>query len=135
MRIAFSRTTQQNAVVSSHPDHNSSRSKDDSERRWGARVEVDFPVRLELARGRSAPGRMRNASISGALIECALELATFTQLRVEILVAAEGVPEPIQLPARVVRAEHPRLGVEWRDVAPPTYAILLRANGLATGDR
>jgi len=106
-----------------------------TERRWGPRVPVDFPVRLELARGRSAPGRMRNASISGALIECALELPAFTQLRVEILMAGDGLREPIQLPARVVRAEHPRIGVEWRDLAPEAYALLLRANGLPTEPR
>ena len=106
-----------------------------SERRWGLRIEVDFPVRLELARGRSAPGRMRNASISGALIECAVELPAFTQLKVEILVTADGVTGPIQLPARVVRAEHPRLGVEWRDLAPQAYTILLNVNGLPTGAR
>ena len=113
------------------PQSNSKKASDRSDRRWGPRVEVDFPVRLELVRGRGAPGRMRNASVSGALIECALELATFTQLRVEILVAADGLLEPIQLPARVVRAEHPRLGVEWRDLTPQAYSILLVANGLA----
>ena len=100
------------------------------ERRWGKRVEVDFPVRLELGRGRSAPARMRNASISGALIECSVEMPTFTQVRVEILVDAVGSTEPIQLPARVVRAEHPRFGVEWRDLAPQAYAYLLQINGL-----
>lgn len=91
---------------------------------------MDFPVRLELTRGRSAPGRMRNASISGAMIECAVELPTFAQIHVEILVAADGLKEPILLPARVVRAEHPRLGVEWRDLAPQEYELLLRVNGL-----
>jgi len=110
-------------LVSSQPD----------ERRWGPRIEVDFPVRLEFSRGRSAPGRMRNASISGALIECAIELPTFAQIRVEILVAADGLREPLLLPARVVRAEHPRIGVEWRDLAPQEYAKLLQANGLTNG--
>lgn len=103
------------------------------ERRWGPRIEVDFPVRLELARGRSAPARMRNASISGALIECSVELPAFSQVRVEILVEAAGLAGPIQLPARVVRAEHPRFGVEWRDLAPQAYAYLLQLNGLPTG--
>jgi hypothetical protein len=117
--------------VSSQPTTQSNR----TERRWGPRIEVDFPVRLELARGRSTPGRMRNASISGALIECSLELPAFTQLRVEILVAADGLREPIMIPARVVRAEHPRFGVEWRDLAPEAYATLLQASGLATAAR
>jgi len=114
------------------PQDSSAKHRDEQDRRWGPRIEVDFPVRLELGRGRSAPGRMRNASISGALIECAVELPAFTQLKVEILVRAEGLNGPIQIPARVVRAEHPRLGVEWRDLAPPAYASLLRANGLPT---
>jgi len=116
--------------VSSQPGQGSSATDRRGERRWGARIEVDFPVRLELTRGRSAPGRMRNASISGAMIECAVELPTFAQIHVEILVAADGLKEPILLPARVVRAEHPRLGVEWRDLAPQEYELLLRVNGL-----
>jgi hypothetical protein len=96
------------------------------ERRWGNRIAIDLPVRLGFARGGSAPGRMRDASISGALIECAVELPTFTQLRVEILADAVSLPEPILLAARVVRAEHPCIGVEWRDVPPPELEILLR---------
>jgi hypothetical protein len=102
------------------------------ERRGALRLEVDFPVRLALARGRSAPGRMRNASLSGALIECSVELPMFTQLRVEILVGVDNPAEPIAIPARVVRAEHPCIGVEWRDLAPEEYTTLLRANGLPT---
>lgn len=133
MRIAFSRATPQYAAVSSQPVDRSPQSKDGSERRWGQRVEVDFPVRLELARGRSAPARMRNASMSGALIECSVELPTFSQIRVEILVEAAGASEPIRLPARVVRAEHPRFGIEWRDLAPQAYAYLLQINGLPPG--
>lgn len=114
--------------MSTHPTY--PRSPMHDERRWGQRIEVDFPVRIEIGRGRSAPGRMRNASISGAMIECSLELPTFTQIRVEILVDAGGTPEPLLLPARVVRAEHPRLGVEWRDLAPDAYSYLLQINGL-----
>ncbi len=121
--------------MSSQPTHSVISALGRDERRWGQRIAVDFPVRLELARGRSAPGRMRNASISGALIECSVELPTFAQVRVEILVAADGLSEPILLPARVVRAEHPRLGVEWRDLAPVAYANLLQANGLPIADR
>ena len=96
------------------------------ERRWGVRIALDLPVRLGYGRGGSAPGRMRDASISGALIECSVELPTFTQLRVEILAHATSLPEPIQLAARVVRAEHPCIGVEWRDVPPPALEMLLQ---------
>ena len=99
-----------------------------SERRWGPRIEVDVPIRLELRDGRSTAARLRNVSVSGALIECAEEMPTFTTLRVEIPVSAR-IPAPIQLGARVVRAEHPYLGVEWRDLAPETFVSLLSAPG------
>jgi hypothetical protein len=100
------------------------------ERRRALRLDVDLPVRLELADNRSAPGRMRNASVSGALIECALELPTFATLRVEILASGPQLPEPIQITARVIRAEHPCLGVEWRERAPLALTELLqRARG------
>ena len=104
----------------------SSRLESGSERRWGARVEVDLPVRLELSRGRNVAGRMRNASVSGALIECPLELPVFTPLHVEILATPNRVPTPIMLAARVVRAEHPHFGVEWRDFEPKSLITLLQ---------
>jgi hypothetical protein len=97
-----------------------------SDRRWGARIEVDLPVRLELSRGRNVAGRMRNASVSGALIECPLELPVFTPVRVEILAAPNRLPTPITLAARVVRAEHPHFGVEWRDFEPKSLISLLQ---------
>ena len=99
-----------------------------SERRWGPRVEVDVPIRLELRDGRSTAARLRNVSISGALIECAEEMPTFTTLRVEIPVSSR-IPAPIQLGARGGRAEHPYLGVEWRDLAPDTIVSLLSSPG------
>ena len=101
-----------------------------TERRWGTRIEVDQPVRLDLARGRSIPGRMRDASVSGALIECTEELPVFTPVRVEIPAQADSGAAPIQMSARVVRAEHPCIGVEWRDIAPDAYTHWLQANGL-----
>jgi hypothetical protein len=100
-----------------------------SERRWGMRIDLDLPVRLELMDGSKTSGRLRNASISGALIECALELPTFTSFRV-LIPALAGDPHPSLIHARVVRAEHPRLGVEWRDVAPqPLVNLLHEARG------
>jgi len=119
MPIAFRRARLENArTVDS--------SQKRAERRWGVRIEVDIPVRLELAQGRSLIGRMRNASVSGALIECSHELPMFTPLRIEIPVVPERVPEPIQLAARVVRAEHPQFGVEWREFEPSALVVLLQ---------
>jgi hypothetical protein len=94
---------------------------------------VDLPVRLDLSQGRSETGRMRNVSLSGALIECSAELPTFTTMRIEILAGAETLPGKIQLGARVVRAEHPCLGIEWRDFEPEALANLLKASSLPIG--
>jgi hypothetical protein len=106
-----------------------------TERRWGPRIQVDLPVRLELPAGRLETGRMRNLSLSGALIECPAELPAFTTMRVEIRTEAPGMPATIQLGARVVRAEHPCLGIEWRDFAPQALADLLKASSLPIGGR
>ena len=106
-----------------------------NEKRWGPRIQVDLPVRLNLSQGRSETGRLRNISMSGALIECAAELPTFTTMRVEILAGAEMAPGPIELGARVVRAEHPCLGIEWREFEPQSLADLLKASTLPLAGR
>jgi hypothetical protein len=106
-----------------------------AERRWGPRIQVDLPVRLTLPQGRSESGRMRNVSMSGALIECQAELPTFTTMRVEILAGTEAAPGPIELGARVVRAEHPCLGIEWREFQPQALAELLKASSLPIAGR
>jgi hypothetical protein len=96
---------------------------------------VDLPVRLTLPQGRSETGRMRNVSMSGAMIECSAELPAFTTMRVEILAGAEVLPAKIELGARVVRAEHPCLGIEWRDFQPQALADLLKASSLPIAGR
>jgi hypothetical protein len=101
-----------------------------TERRWGPRIQVDLPVRLSLDAGRVETGRMRNLSISGALIECAAELPTFTPLRVEVLAGSEAIHDRIELGARVVRAEHPCLGIEWREFEPQALVDLIRASSM-----
>jgi hypothetical protein len=101
-----------------------------TERRWGPRIQVDLPVRLSLDAGRVETGRMRNLSISGALIECAAELPTFTPLRVEVLAGSEAIHDRIELGARVVRAEHPCLGIEWREFEPQALVDLIKASSM-----
>ena len=44
------------------------------EHRWGERIELDCPVRLELRDGTGVEGRLCNASISGAWIETGARL-------------------------------------------------------------
>jgi len=101
-----------------------------TERRWGPRIQVDLPVRLSLDAGRVETGRMRNLSISGAWIECAAELPTFTPLRVEVLAGSQAIHDRIELGARVVRAEHPCLGIEWREFEPQALVDLIKASSM-----
>ena len=126
MRIAHRRELDEYPVVNTQAR---------AERRWGPRIQVDLPVRLTLPQGRSETGRLRNVSMSGAMIECAAELPTFTTMRVEILAGAETLPAKIELGARVVRAEHPCLGIEWREFQPQALADLLRASSLPIAGR
>jgi hypothetical protein len=126
MRIAHRHKLDENSVVNAQTR---------TERRWGPRIQVDLPVRLTLTQGRSATGRMRDVSMSGAMIECAEELPTFTTMRVEILAGVEVLPAKIELGARVVRAEHPCLGVEWREFQPQALADLLKASTLPIAGR
>jgi len=126
MRIAHCRELDEYSVVNTQAR---------AERRWGPRIQVDLPVRLTLPQGRSETGRLRNVSMSGAMIECAAELPTFTTMRVEILAGAETLPAKIELGARVVRAEHPCLGIEWREFQPQSLADLIKASSLPIAGR
>ena len=95
------------------------------ERRWGPRIELDLPIRIGVSQGRVVPGRMRNASISGALLECPEELPVFTPLQIEIPANGRQVSELIRVTARVVRAEHPQIGIEWREFEPQVIEKML----------
>jgi hypothetical protein len=96
------------------------------EHRWGARVPLDLPVRLELAGELLGYGRLRNASISGALVITASKLPVLAALDVVVTTTAarEG---RIVLPACVVRRAGGAIAVEWRDMACDTLVALLRA--------
>jgi hypothetical protein len=96
------------------------------EHRWGARVALDLPVRLELAGELLGFGRLRNASISGALVNTAARLPVLAALEVVVTttVAREG---RIVLPACVVRRAGGSIAVEWRDMACDALVTLLRA--------
>jgi len=90
------------------------------EHRWGERVALDCPVRLDLRDGSGVEGRLRNASISGAWIETGEKLPWYAM--VNVIVAAGTGPRrrTIELPASVVRMAPEGIAVEWRDMAVPT---------------
>jgi hypothetical protein len=106
------------------------RQADPTEHRWGQRVTLELPVRLSVD-GR-APGRgvLRNLSVSGALVETALELPVFTNLTVLLPAVCEVAPGTAGLAASVVRAAPGGFAVEWRDMAcAPILELLERISG------
>jgi hypothetical protein len=100
------------------------RYSDPMEHRWGQRVTVEVPVTLRLAGRVLGRGLIRNASVSGALIQTAVELPIFTNVAVSIPTLSEGTGTH-ELAACVVRGAPGGFAVEWRDMACPAIVTLL----------
>ena len=94
--------------------------------RFGQRVTLDVPVRL-VVDGRSGQGIIRNASISGALLETALELPLHSNLRVTLTTTDRGATVEHTLNACVVRVDpvEAGIGIEWRDMGCTDVVDLL----------
>ena len=100
------------------------------EHRWGQRIELEVPVRLELKHRKLGSGLLRNASISGAFIETSAELPLFTNLVVALPAVNRTGEHSAELGACVVRVTPYGFAVEWRDMAcPAVEAMLEKASG------
>ena len=108
-----------------HAIKRTERLSDPMEHRWGQRFTVELPVRLDAGGRALGRGVLRNASISGALIETALELSVFSNLVVSI-------PSVGDLAASVVRSAPGSFAIEWRDMSCPSIVALLER---VTGQR
>src|SRR5262245_46865621 len=89
----------------------------------------DCFVRLIFQDGNDVEGWVRNASISGALIDTAARLPVYTSVNVVLSVAVRSGRRSIELPACVVRTSRAGVAVEWRDMGVPTLVSLLREAG------
>ena len=85
--------------------------------RFGSRVPLVLAVGLSADAGTTGRGTIRNASISGALIETALNLPLHTNLIVTLSMPGEQTPASHSLAACVVRIDPAGVGIEWRDIA------------------
>ena len=103
------------------------RVSDPTEVRFGERIPLELRVSLRTDHGIAGSGTLRDASISGARIETALDLPVFTNLAVTL--PADGASAPRQLAACVVRHAPDGVGVEWRDMACATLLSLLGRAG------
>jgi hypothetical protein len=95
------------------------------EHRWGERVPLDLPVRLELAGELLGLGRLRNASISGGCIATDSKLPVLASMEVVLQIPTVSAGRLV-LPACVVRRDRDGLGVEWRDMACESVVAMLR---------
>jgi hypothetical protein len=107
---------------------------DPTSTRFGQRISLELPVRLEVAGHAAAAGVIRNASISGARIETGLDLQLHTSLIVKFTRPGKDASDAKELNACVVRVDSAGFGIEWRDMASVDVTELLeRASGNATG--
>jgi hypothetical protein len=95
------------------------------EHRWGVRVVLNLPARLEIAGELIGHGRLTNASISGGFIATTGRPTVLTAVDV-VLPSRSGQHGRIVLPASVTRRADGGIGVEWRDMECHELMALLR---------
>jgi hypothetical protein len=119
-----------------HAKASNERFADPMEHRWGQRFALEVSVSLAVGGLTVGSGILRDASVSGALIDTALDIPAYTNLVVSLGCATESVPAAFALEACVTRRTPRGFAVEWRDMACPSIIALLeritgrRANAL-----
>ena len=100
--------------------------RNEMEHRWGERILMNMPVQVSADQAAGIRGRMRNLSLSGALlrVDAHLRLNALIEVSVEL-------PQPSQLPAillaHVSRKGEEDVGIEWCEFAPIVVKDLLRS--------
>jgi hypothetical protein len=97
-----------------------------SEHRWGERVRVDIPVRIEAEGREMARCRLNNLSLSGALMRSDQDLVL--PLLIDVHIDSSVQPGTARVvKARVSRKVAHGVGIEWCNFAPPAVKDLLRS--------
>jgi hypothetical protein len=94
-------------------------------RRWGQRIDLDIPVRVAAHASPTIHGRLKNLSLSGALIEAnhELRLHTYTEVRINL----PDTRRSARVMARVTREVEGAIGLEWCEFAPSAIKDLLQS--------
>jgi len=102
------------------------------EHRWGKRTTLDLAVKLHLSSGAVVPGRIANASLSGALVRINARVPPLSRVLVELVTGNEQLTRAPGVAAYAVREMRDQVGLEWVDFSPPAVVALLsyRADGL-----
>jgi hypothetical protein len=95
------------------------------EHRWGQRVRVNIPVRLESPPVAIGAARVLDLSVSGAWISGDFQQHVSAEIEVIFEVLPRTTRHPQRIRAYVARARREGIGVEWRELAPPLISELL----------
>jgi PilZ domain len=96
------------------------------EHRWGERVRVNIPVHVSAAAVAGFGGRMKNLSLSGALVksDCELRLHSLIEVHIEL---PPPSPRIAIVKAHVSRKLNEGVGIEWCEFASTVVKDLLRS--------
>jgi len=96
------------------------------EHRWGERFPLDLPVQLAVNTVSGIDARLKNLSLSGALIAADFALRIHTVIEIKVPMPLSTQPTTV-VKAYVIRKINDEVGVEWRDFAPHAIKELLRS--------
>jgi hypothetical protein len=97
----------------------------DFEHRWGERFLIDPAVLVTVRALSEIEGRLKNLSLSGALIEADIVFRLNSLIEISMRLPTPSERETI-LKAYVIRKCNADVGVEWCDFAPSAVKELLR---------
>jgi len=104
------------------------------EHRWGQRVRVNIPVRLEAPPVAIGDARVLDLSVSGAWICGDFQRHISAEIEVIFELPPRTSRHPTRIRAYVARARRDGIGVVWRALAPPLISELLGDLTVAQGD-
>jgi len=94
--------------------------------RWGQRIPVNIAVHVAAHASPGIDGRLKNISLSGALMEADHELRLHALIEVSIKLPRTE-HNPVMIMARVTRKIKDAVGIEWCEFAPSAVKDLLRS--------
>ena len=94
--------------------------------RWGQRIPVDIPIQVAAHASPAIHGRLKNLSLSGALMETNHELRLHAYIEISIKLPETG-RSAMRIMARATRKLKDGVGVEWCEFAPSAVKDLLRS--------
>lgn len=92
--------------------------------RWGERIPVDLPVRVSVRTSTGIGGRMKNLSLSGALISADVDIRLHALIELTLTLPPPARREMV-IKAHVTRKDRQDVGIEWCEYASSDVKELL----------